>query len=110
MAIYHIVMFAFKATVSAEDIKTTCDIGLHLGEKCIHPTTKATYVKILGCGKENSIGNRQDGITHCLVAKFENEEDRKYYLESDPAHREFVLSVVNRVEKIQVVDFTPGEF
>lgn len=52
----------------------------------------------------------QGGITHCFVSKFENEEDRKYYIETDPAHQEFIASLKDKVDKVQVVDFTPGEF
>ncbi|KAI3339153.1 stress responsive A/B barrel domain-containing protein [Ustulina deusta] len=110
MAIYHIVMFKFKALVPPEEVKAACEGMLALGEKCVHPTTKAPYVKLLGGGKDNSPESHQDGITHCFVAKFENDDDRKYYVESDPAHREFVAGVKGKVDKVQVVDFTPGEF
>lgn len=44
------------------------------------------------------------------MEEFENEEDRKYYLEKDPAHLAFVASVGAVVKKAQVVDFTPGVF
>jgi hypothetical protein len=44
------------------------------------------------------------------VTEFENEEDRRYYLESDPAHRAFVESIGGIVVKAQVVDFVPGVF
>ncbi|KAI1424186.1 stress responsive A/B barrel domain-containing protein [Xylaria sp. FL1777] len=110
MAIYHIVMFKFKAQLPAEEIKAACDGMLGLGEKCVHPTTKAQYLKMLGGGKNNSPEGHQNEITHCFVVRFENEEDRKYYTESDPAHREFIAAVKDKVEKVQVVDFTPGEF
>ncbi|KAI0813756.1 stress responsive A/B barrel domain-containing protein [Xylaria sp. FL0064] len=110
MAIYHIVMFKFKPLLPTEEVKAACDGMLALGEKCLHPTTKAPYLKMLGGGKENSPEGRQGEISHCFVAKFENEEDRKYYIKNDPAHREFVMGVKDKVDKIQVVDFTPGEF
>lgn len=42
------------------------------------------------------------------MIEFESEEDRKYYLEQDPAHLAFVQSIGAVVERIQVVDFTPG--
>ncbi len=42
--------------------------------------------------------------------EFENEEDRKYYLEKDPAHLAFVESIGSVVKKAQVVDFTVGVF
>jgi Stress responsive A/B Barrel Domain len=52
----------------------------------------------------------KDGITHVFVSEFENEEDRKYYLEQDPAHLSFVKSIGNIVARAHVVDFVPGEF
>lgn len=42
--------------------------------------------------------------------EFENEEDRKYYLEEDPAHLEFVKSLDGVVQGITVLDFVPGVF
>jgi hypothetical protein len=42
--------------------------------------------------------------------EFENEEDRKYYLEKDPAHLAFVESIGSVLKKAQVVDFTVGVF
>jgi hypothetical protein len=45
-----------------------------------------------------------------LIAKFENEEDRKYYLKMDPAHLGFLGSIGGVVAKAQVVDFVPGVF
>lgn len=50
----------------------------------------------------------QGGFTHAFVYEFENEEDRKYYLEKDPAHLEFVASIGDLVQNVRVVDFTPG--
>lgn len=40
----------------------------------------------------------------------ENEADRKYYLEKDPAHLEFVASLDGLVEKAVIVDYVPNEF
>ncbi|KAI0409126.1 stress responsive A/B barrel domain-containing protein [Xylaria palmicola] len=110
MAIYHIVMFRFKALLPQQEVKAACDAMLALGEKCLHPTTNAPYVKTLGGGKDNSPESLQNGFTHCFVSKFENEEDRQYYLENDPAHRQFVTDVKEKIDKVQVVDFTPGAF
>ncbi|KAI4861127.1 stress responsive A/B barrel domain protein [Hypoxylon rubiginosum] len=110
MTIYHIVLFKFKDLVPAEEDKDACNRMLALSTKCLHPTTKKTYVKILGGGKDNSPEGLQNGLTHAFIAQFENEEDRKYYLEADPAHREFVTSIKDIVDKAQVIDFTPGVF
>lgn len=42
--------------------------------------------------------------------EFENDEDRTYYLEKDPAHLGFVSVVKDLVEAARVVDFKPGKF
>lgn len=52
----------------------------------------------------------QNGISHVFVSEFESEEDRRYYLEEDPAHLAFVKSLSGIVAKAQVVDFCPGAF
>lgn len=44
------------------------------------------------------------------MEEFENEDDRKYYLEKDPAHKEFVKALGELVEKVQIIDFSPGVF
>ena len=44
------------------------------------------------------------------MVEFENEEDRKYYLEQDPAHLAFVKSLKDIVEKAQIVDYEPSVF
>ncbi|KAI1756239.1 hypothetical protein F4782DRAFT_485357 [Xylaria castorea] len=110
MAIYHVVQFKFKAQLPPEEVKAACDGMLALGEKCLHPTTNTPYVKTLGGGKDNNIEGRQNGYTHCFVSKFESEEDRNYYAEKDPAHLAFVANLIDKVDGVQVLDFTPGEF
>jgi hypothetical protein len=42
--------------------------------------------------------------------KFENAEDRDYYVHDDPVHQEFKQIVGQVLEKAQVVDFTDGVF
>jgi hypothetical protein len=44
------------------------------------------------------------------VSEFQSEEDRKYYLETDPAHLEFVASLTDVIQNVRVVDFEPGKF
>ncbi|KAK6953335.1 hypothetical protein Daesc_005638 [Daldinia eschscholtzii] len=53
---------------------------------------------------------KAQGMTHVFIFEFESEEDREYYLNKDPAHTEFATGVINLIEKLQAVDFTPGEF
>lgn len=52
----------------------------------------------------------QGAFSHGFVSEFDNEEDRKYYLEKDPVHLEFVASLKDVVQNVRVVDFVPGTF
>lgn len=52
----------------------------------------------------------QGRISHVFVSEFDTPEDRKFYLEEDPAFREAVESIEGIVERRQVVEFSPGEF
>ncbi|KAK5143279.1 hypothetical protein LTR04_001941 [Oleoguttula sp. CCFEE 6159] len=50
------------------------------------------------------------GFSHGFVSEFESEEDRRYYLEEDPAHLKFVASLKDIIQNVRVLDFVPGEF
>lgn len=100
---------------------------LALREKCIHPETNEQYVKSYGGGRDNSpeglqVGRHsrfrdciladclQGAFSHGFISEFQNEEDRKYYLEKDPAHLAFVKSLDGIMQNVRVVDFEPGKF
>ncbi|KAH8811821.1 hypothetical protein F5884DRAFT_783547 [Xylogone sp. PMI_703] len=110
MTIVHIVLFGFKPSADDSAIKDVCERMLALRENCIHPTTKKPYILSNSGGKDNSPEGLQGGITHAFVSHFANAEDRKYYIEQDPAHLAFVKSLDGVVEKAQVIDYTIGEF
>ncbi len=44
------------------------------------------------------------------MVEFASEEDRKYYVWEDPAHLAFKKSLKGLVEKVGVVDYTPGVY
>jgi hypothetical protein len=52
----------------------------------------------------------QHGATHAFVVEFENEQDRDYYVNEDPAQASFVLEVLQRLDKATILDFSPGRF
>lgn len=99
---------------------------LGLAQDCIHPDTKAPYIKMSVGGKNNSIEGMevclvyvplhfqskqtQGGLTHGFVVFFENVEDRDYYVKKDPAHQAFVKSIGDIMASARVVDFEPGVF
>lgn len=49
-------------------------------------------------------------MTHPFVFEFENEKDRDYYCDDDPAHNKFKDSLEGLLDKVHVHDFTPGKF
>lgn len=81
---------------------------LGLRDKCVHPTTKAPYIRTSSGGRNNSIEDVKAGYSHGFVVVFESEADRDYYVKEDPAHREFVKSLEGKVDKVGVVDYAPG--
>jgi len=104
---------------------------LELEKKCIHPTSKNRYIKSATGGIDNSPegkqvlyswsfksgnafiaanGLAQGGVTHVFVSEFDNEEDRAYYLDHDPAHQDFKKMLATMASTVRVVDFTPGVF
>ncbi|KAF2141203.1 uncharacterized protein K452DRAFT_271875 [Aplosporella prunicola CBS 121167] len=110
MAIVHVVLFQFKQTTTHDQVQDICRRLAALKDTCIHPTTNKPYVKSYGVGKNNSPEGHDGGLSHGLVAEFENEEDRKYYLEKDPSHLAFVASLDGLVQDARVFDFEPGKF
>lgn len=58
------------------------------------------------------VGRRsvQGGITHALVAEFEDEDDREFYIKEDPAHLACSRKMMPHLEEVRVVDFTPSVF
>ncbi|CAN8105248.1 unnamed protein product [Discula destructiva] len=111
MGIFHIVMLAFSPSTEAAQQQDAITRFLALKDNCVKADTKKPYIKTATGGKQNSPEDHSGGLTHIFMIEFENEEDRKYYLEKDEAHLTFVKSLGGGlVTKVQVVDFTPGEF
>ncbi|KAH0565297.1 hypothetical protein GP486_001317 [Trichoglossum hirsutum] len=52
----------------------------------------------------------QNGITHAFIVEFGSAKDRDYYVNNDPAHREFKDLAGKVLEKAQVIDFTDRVF
>ncbi|EAU38715.1 conserved hypothetical protein [Aspergillus terreus NIH2624] len=110
MPLTHIVLFQFKADTPPEVVKDVCSRMLALKDKCIHPASQKPYIKSSSGGVDNSPEGMQGGITHAFVVEYDSAADRDYYVNEDPAHREFVQSLGDVLEKAQVIDFTPGVF
>ncbi|KAF2088921.1 dabb-domain-containing protein [Saccharata proteae CBS 121410] len=110
MAITHIVMFGFKADVAPDTVKDVCTHLLSLKDNCLHPTSQKPYIKSAIGGRDNSPEGIQRGITHAFVVEFDNEADREYYIQKDPAHLAFIERVKQVAETAQAVDFVPGVY
>ena len=97
--IRHVVLFALKADVSAEQRK-------------VIETASASLLKDTGLiqhyewGTDISGGQRAQGFTHCLVMSFRNADDLQKYI-VHPAHVAFKEKALPFMEKLLVVDFNP---
>ncbi|TVY51915.1 hypothetical protein LSUE1_G009722 [Lachnellula suecica] len=123
MPLVHIVLFEFKPSTESAVIHDVCKRMLALRQNCIHPTTKQPYILDSSGGRDNSPEGHQVGsppplcntyplgaFSHGFVSHFANEEDRRYYLEEDPAHLAFVKSLEGVIQNVRVVDYEPGTF
>ncbi|KAJ6441138.1 stress responsive a/B barrel domain-containing protein [Purpureocillium lavendulum] len=106
----HVVLFQFKPELTPEQRNECCDQMLRLKDKCLHPTSSRPYIRSSVGGLDSSIEERQNGITHAFVVEFDSAEDRDYYVRRDPAHKAFVESMLSKLDKAQIIDFSPGVF
>ncbi|WVQ95461.1 hypothetical protein IAU59_002558 [Kwoniella sp. CBS 9459] len=100
MVVFHIV--AFK-TRSASGLQTLRENFLALPERCVHPKTGESYIKIARGGRQISTEGKDRGMQVCFVMEFDNEEDLAYYLDEDPVHEEFKNKAGGEWEVLDVV-------
>jgi hypothetical protein len=93
----HVVLFKFKDTSSAEDIKKVEDAFRAL-------PAKLPIIKSFEWGKNNSPENLNQGLTHCFLVTFASEKDRDAYL-PHPAHNAFVEVLKPHLDKVTVIDY-----
>jgi Stress responsive A/B Barrel Domain len=93
----HVVLFKFKETSSAEDVKKVEDAFRAL-------PSKIKEVKSFEWGKNNSPEGINDGLTHCFFVTFASEKDREAYL-PHPEHKAFVEVLKPHLDKVVVVDY-----
>ena len=92
----HVVLFKFKESSSAEDIRK------------VEEAFKALPVKIpeirrFEWGTNNSPEGLDKGFTHCFLLTFASEEDRAIYL-PHPDHKAFGAVLGPHLEDVLVVD------
>ena len=93
----HVVLFKFKDTSSASDVKKVEDAFAGLAKKI-------PLIKQFEWGTNNSPENLNQGLTHCFLATFASEKDRDAYL-VHPEHKAFVEILMPHLDKATVVDY-----
>ncbi|XPS77724.1 hypothetical protein M3J09_009751 [Ascochyta lentis] len=106
----HVVLFKFKETASGIAIKEITSKFFGLKKACIHPETRRPYVLSITGGKDTSIEDLQNGMSHAFILRFNSNEERDYYVKEDPAHQAFKDTAAAVVENTIVVDFQEGVF
>ncbi|KAK0721559.1 hypothetical protein B0T21DRAFT_295012 [Apiosordaria backusii] len=110
MGVMHIVMLSFKPLATPEEIQGVCDSLLALKDSCVHPETNRPYIKNIMGGVDTKMSETQDRVTHAFVSEFDSDEDREYYLNTDPVYAAFWDGAKGIVEKTHAVGFWPGKF
>ena len=93
----HVVLFKFKDTSTAADVKKVEDAFAELA-------TKLPQIKGYEWGKNNSPENLNQGLTHCFLLTFSSEKDRDAYL-VHPDHKAFGKVLGPHLDKVTVVDY-----
>lgn len=97
----HVVLFSFKSTSSAADVKSVEDAFKKL-------PSQIKEIKDFEWGKNNSPEGINQGFTHCFLVTFTSEKDREVYL-PHPAHKAFVEVLKPHLDKVLVIDYWAGK-
>ena len=97
----HIVLFAFKPSVTPAQVQTVVAAFAAL---------ELQIPSILECehGVNESPENLNDGFTHVFTMTFSGREAFENSYLHEPAHRAFVKGLDGLLEKALVVDFVPS--
>lgn len=97
----HVVLFSFKSTSSAADVKSVEDAFRKL-------PAQIKEIKYFEWGKNNSPEGLNQGFTHCFFVTFNSEKDREVYL-PHPSHKAFVDVLKPHLDKVLVIDYWAGK-
>ncbi|MGY8769070.1 MAG: Dabb family protein [Pirellulales bacterium] len=97
----HVVLFKYKETATAEDIKEIEDAFRAL-------PSKIPAIKEFEWGINNSPEKHDKGFTHCFLLTFDSEAGRDEYL-PHPAHAAFGDVLRPHMEDVHVIDYWAGE-
>ncbi len=93
----HVVLFKFKDSATAEQVKAVEDAFRAL-------PSKIKEIKDFEWGTNNSPEGLNQGLTHCFFVSFASEADREVYL-PHPDHKAFVEVLGPVLDKVTVVDY-----
>jgi len=93
----HVVLFKFKDSATAEQVKAVEDAFRAL-------PSKIKEIKDFEWGTNNSPEGLNQGLTHCFFVSFASEADREVYL-PHPEHKAFVEVLGPVLDKVTVVDY-----
>jgi uncharacterized protein YnzC (UPF0291/DUF896 family) len=93
----HVVLFSFKSTSTAADIKIIEEAFRAL-------PGKIKEIKDFEWGTNNSPENLAQGFTHCFFVSFNSEKDREIYLPHTD-HKAFVAIAGPHIDKVLVLDY-----
>lgn len=93
----HVVLFKFKDSSSAADVKKVEDAFKALAGKI-------SLIKDFEWGKNTSPENLNQGLTHCFFVTFTSDKDRDDYL-VHAEHKAFVEVLKPHLDKVTVVDY-----
>lgn len=93
----HVVMFKFKQSASAKQVKSIEDAFRAL-------PTKIDTISGFEWGTDVSVEDLADGFTHCFFVTFKTQEGLKAYLPHE-AHQAFVALLKPHLDKALVFDY-----
>ncbi|MFT4560229.1 MAG: Dabb family protein [Planctomycetales bacterium] len=97
----HAVFFKFKDDASPEAVK-------EVEEGFAALPSKIDTIKAFEWGKNNSPESHSHDFTHCFMVTFADDAGRAVYL-PHADHKAFVEVLKPSLDKVRVLDFTPGE-
>jgi hypothetical protein len=93
----HVVIFAFKDSVTAEQIR---QVEINFGRL----PEEIGEIRDFEWGTNLDSNQMAKGFTHCFVLTFESEEDLQIY-EVHPAHEKFKDETIGHVKDLLVMDY-----
>jgi len=100
-ALRHVVLFKFKDSSTADDVKKVEQAFAALAGKI-------SLIKDFEWGKNTSPENLNQGLTHCFLVTFSSDKDRDTYL-VHPDHKAFVDVLKPHLDKVTVLDYWAGK-